>query len=108
MPFDRKRANELAREIITARAYATLQDEESQGLYRQALNTALFEIVKGGHDPDELSTRLQYLMDSMALMAASALWLAASEGEELADQERLREVLEMIAGELADYQDPGL
>jgi hypothetical protein len=114
-----RRANELARELLTSRAL--VGHGSDMALFNEALGrvtTETFEGVEGLEDfeaLEDLSQRAGYLTAALATVGAAAVWAAAKafEAVDLGDpektsiddipEEHIRQVLETISKYMASH-----
>jgi hypothetical protein len=103
-----KRANELARELLTARATAdeTIPENQMSPLYVEASVRVFAEILAGAKTriDRDLVIRWGYLVHALSIIAASGVWIAA---DLLADAEGISidEARERVVTALAEAME---
>ncbi len=109
-----RRANELARELLTARATAdeTIPENKMSPLYIEASVRVFAEILSGAKTriDRDLVIRWGYLVHALSIVAASGVWIAAdllSDAEGISIDEARERVISSLA-EAMEGNDEGL
>lgn len=109
-----RRANELARELLTARATAdrTIPENKMSPLYIEASLRVFAEILEGAKTriDRDLVIRWGYLVHALSIIAASGVWFAAdlvADAEGIGIDEARERVLSALA-EVMEGNDDSL
>lgn len=84
-----RRANELARELVTSRAFSG-KNGDTLELFTGSLQRVVSELLEGPTVDQRLAERVAYLLGALSIVGAAAVWAAAKgfEAVEAGDAEK--------------------